>query len=182
MAGDARPMTRLVALVALALLVLAAPAGAGRERLTPDSRLSTAGLGPVEVGMTRAQAERAGGVRLRFEPGLTGECRYARPRDRGIRASFMFTGRLIARVDVSRRGIATTSGFRVGDREAAVRRRFAGRLRITRHAYTDGWYLEYVPGDRAERNRRVIFETDGDRVTGIRAGRLPEVRYVEGCS
>jgi hypothetical protein len=175
-------MTRLVALTALALLVLAGPAGAGRERLTPSSRVSTAGLGPVEVGMTRAQAERAGGVRLRFEAGSSGECRYARPRDRAIRASFMFTGRVIARVDVSRRGIATASGFRVGDREAAVRRRFAGRLRITRHAYTDGWYLEYVPRDRAERNRRVIFETDGRRVAQIRAGRLPEVRYIEGCA
>ncbi len=175
-------MPRLLAMTALALLVLAAPAGAGRERLSPSSRVSTGGLGPVEIGMTRAEAERAGGVRLRFLPGLTGECRYARPRDRSIRASFMFTGRIVVRVDVSRRGIATTSGVRVGDREADVRRRFAGRLRITRHAYTDGWYLEYVPRDRAERNRRVIFETDGRRVTQIRAGRLPEVRYVEGCS
>ncbi len=175
-------MLRALGPVVAALLVLAAPALAGRERLTPSSRVSTAGLGPVEVGMTRAQAERAGGVRLVGE-GRLRDCSYARPRDRAIRASFMFTGRIVVRVDVRRRGIATTSGIRVGDREARVRRRFGARLRIAPHAYDpEGRYLELVPRDRAERNRRVVFETDGRRVTYIRAGRLPEVRYIEGCA
>ena len=88
----------------------------------------------------------------------------------------------VVRVDVTRRGIRTPSGVRVGDSEASVRRRFAGQLRVSHHAYTDGFYLEFVPQDRADRNRRVIFETDRGRVSSIRAGRLPEVRYIEGCS
>jgi hypothetical protein len=28
---------------------------------------------------------------------------------------------------------------------------------------------------------RIVFETDGQRVTRFRAGRLPAVQYVEGC-
>ena len=175
----ARPLLALL-VVSLAALAGVARAG-GRERLSPDSRVSTAGLGPVEIGLTRREAVRAGGVRLRREgPALHG-CRYLRPRDRSIRASFMVVRRRIVRVDVARRGIATVSGFRVGDRGAAVRRRFAGRLRVTRHEdVRGGWYLEVVPRD--EPNRRVVFETRDGRVSHIRAGRLPEVRYVEGCA
>ena len=166
-----------------AVLAVTVPAEAGTDRLTPASRVSTRGLGPVEIGMTRAQAERAAGMRLVLVGPALGSCRYARPADRSVRASFMLTGRRIARVDVERRGIATRSGIRVGDREAAVRRRFAGRLRVTPHEYVpDGHYLEVVPRDRAERDRRVVFETDGRRVRFVRAGRLPEVRYVEGCA
>ena len=29
---------------------------------------------------------------------------------------------------------------------------------------------------------RLVFETDGERVTRYRAGRLPEVEWVEGCA
>ncbi|MEJ7786394.1 MAG: hypothetical protein WKF96_16445 [Solirubrobacteraceae bacterium] len=56
-------------------------------------------------------------------------------------------------------------------------------MRVTRHEYNpNGVYLEYVPSDRVEAGRRVIFETDGQRVTYIRAGKLPAVRYIEGCA
>ncbi len=75
------------------------------------------------------------------------------------------------------------SGFRVGDAEQAVRAHFGAQLRVARHEYDpQGWYLEVVPRDRPEQNRRVVFETDGARVTYIRGGRLPEARYIEGCA
>jgi hypothetical protein len=170
------------ALLAAAVAALALPATASAD-LTPRSKLSTAGLGPVKIGMSRERAERAAGMDLVWMgPALNG-CRYLRPQDRDVRASFMVRNRRIVRVDVHRRGIRTVSGFRVRDREQAVRDRFAGRLRITPHEYVQGgWYLEYVPRDREDRNRRVVFETDGERVTYIRAGRLPEARWIEGCA
>jgi hypothetical protein len=133
--------------------------------------------------MTKVEAERAGKTRLVWMGHALNGCRYLRPADRSIHASFMVTGTRIARVDVARRGIRTVSGLRVGDGEQLVRRRFAGQLSISRHEYDpNGWYLEVVPRDRAERTRRVVFETDGRRITYIRAGRLPEARYVEGCA
>ncbi len=161
----------------------AAPPPAGASTLRPSSKVSTAGLGPVKIGMTVRRAQRAGHVDLVSQgPGL-GDCRYVRPRNRRIRASFMVIKGRIARVDVAQRGIETLTGFTVGASARAVRAAFGDRLRVTRHAYVpDGAYLEYVPRDRLDAGRRVIFETDGSRVTSIRAGRLPEVRYIEGCA
>ncbi len=171
---------RGVALVAVLCCLLPATASAD---LTPRSKLSTAGLGAVKIGMTVPRAERAAGARLVWTGPAINDCRYLRPRSRSIRASFMVINRRIVRVDVARRGIRTVSGFRIGDDEQEIRERFDDQLRVTRHEYNpEGWYLEVVPRDRAERNRRVIFETDGERVTYIRGGRLPEVRYIEGCA
>jgi hypothetical protein len=174
-------MRRRLAVLTAVLVLVPAVALAAAE-ITRKSRITTQGLGPIKVGMTVAQAEKAGGIDLVREGG-DARCSYVRPEDRTIRASFMLKGRIIVRVDSFRRGFATVNGVRVGDSEAKVRRRFAGRLRITRHEYIrSGWYLEFVPRERAKRNRRIIFETDGMKVKYIRAGRLPEVRYIEGCA
>jgi len=170
----------LVAMCCLPSAALAPTADAAKLR--PSSKLSTAGLGPVKIGMTVRRAERAGKVDLVGGPRL-GNCRHVRPRNKRIRASFMVIGRRIARVDVARRGIRTLSGFTVGTPARAIRAAFGRRLRVTQHEYNrDGKYLEFVPRDRVEAGRRVIFETDGERVTHIRAGKLPEVRYIEGCA
>jgi len=175
-------MSRRLTALALAGCLLAVLPAAANARVTARSKLSTAGLGTIKVGMTKAQAERAGGIRLVYQGPAMHGCRYIRPRNRYIRASFMLIRGRIVRTDVWRRGIRTVSGVRVGDSEASVRRRFAGRLRITPHAYTNGRYLEFIPRDRVDRNRRVIFETTNGRVSAMRAGRLPEVRYIEGCA
>ena len=177
-------MTGRAAAAAALVAVILAPAvgGADARPLTPRSKVSTAGLGPVKIGMTVRQAERAGGDLRWRGPALDG-CRYLRPANRRIKASFMTIKRRIVRVDVSQPGIRTPSGFTVGSSERAVRRALAGRLRITRHEYVrGGYYLEFVPRDRTDAGRRVIFETNGRSVTYIRAGRLPEVRYIEGCA
>jgi len=150
-------------------------------KLTPASRISTAGMGPVKIGMTKERAERAGRTRLRWQgPSLHG-CRYLRPRNRFIRASFMTIRGRIVRVDAWNRATATVSGLRVGDPEDRVRQVFAGMLHVTPHEYVrGGWYMEVVPRD--EPNRRAVFETKDGTVSYIRAGRLPEVRYIEGCA
>lgn len=187
---DRRAMTRTrptrlgsLAVVVLAAGALAVPADALAPALRPTSAVATSGLGPVRIGMTKGEAERVAGTRIDYAGAGLGNCRYAAPRNRAIRASFMLIGNRVARVDVSRRGIRTPSGVRVGDSEASVRRLFASQLRVSRHEYVPaGSYLEVVPKDRKDANRRVVFETDGRRVTYIRAGRLPEVRYIEGCA
>jgi hypothetical protein len=173
-----------IAVLVGALALLGAAEAAAATRLSPRSRLSTAGLGPVKVGMTVRQAQRAGRKSLVADGQAFAGCRYVRPRDRRIRASFMVIRGRIARVDVWRRGIRTVSGLRVGDAESTVRRRFRGRLRISRHVYEPGGhYLEFVPRDAGERRLRMVFETSArHRITYIRAGRLPAVRYVEGCA
>jgi len=179
--GFTRPV---VAGVVLTTLVgLATPVTARERALTLSSRISTSGLGPVGIGLTKGQAERVARTRIDYQGEGLGNCRYAAPRNRSIRASFMLINNRVARVDVSRRGVSTPSGIRVGDSESSARRQLAGRLEISKHKYVrGGLYLEFVPRESKDSNRRVIFETDGRRITHIRAGRLPEVRYIEGCA
>jgi hypothetical protein len=70
----------------------------------------------------------------------------------------------------------------VGDTEAAVLARHAGRIQVTAHPHDgpEGHYLTVrLPGDTL---RLLILETDGKRVTSYRVGRRPAVEWVEGCS
>lgn len=144
--------------------------------------VTTKGFGPVRVGMTAAQASSALGVRLVLdEPNE--DCRYATPASGYPGVSFMLIAGRVARVDVSTSDYSTPSGARVGWTEAQIKALYPGRIEVSRNHYDDkGHYLAYVPKDAADKGHRIIFETDGSRVTGIRAGRIPEVQFVEGCS
>lgn len=171
------------ALVAVAAMAVALPtvAGARADKVTTDSRVSINGLGPIKIGMTERQAERAGQVSLTGD-GSGPDCRYIYLNQGSVRADFMLSKSRIVRVDLVRRGVRTTGDVRIGDSEASVRRRFAGRLRIQPTKYIEGGFdLEVRPRNRSERNRRLIFGTDGKRVVYIQAGRLPEVHLVERC-
>jgi hypothetical protein len=89
----------------------------------------------------------------------------------------------IARVDVRAPSpVKTRSGAGIGDTEAQVQALYPP-LEVSAHKYVpDGHYLTFVPDDPADADLRLIFETDGSKVTQFRSGRLPEVAYVEGCS
>ncbi len=171
---------RAVTAGAAGAAVLGVCAAVAAAKVGSASVVSVAGLGAIAIGMTERQAERAGGIALTGTGSGPG-CRYVRPADRAVRAELMLTGGRIARVDLVERGLRTSGGVRVGDSDASVRRRFAN-LRVEPAKYVVGGFFEEVPPrGRGDRNRRLIFETDGKRVTYVRAGRLPEVRWVERC-
>jgi hypothetical protein len=88
----------------------------------------------------------------------------------------------VVRVDVSSGSFATSWGDRVGDTESQVLERHRGHVSVQPHKYTgpEGHYL--VVSDPSDTLHRIVFETDGKRVLRFRAGRLPEVEWVEGCS
>lgn len=138
------------------------------------------GAGPAQVGTPLAAAAAALGV----TPDTTaarGGCSYLRPAaSPGVKV--MVNEGRVARVDVDSAGIRTAEGAGVGDAEARVRQLYAGRVAETPHKYTDGRYLTVTPAAAADSAFRVIFETDGAKVVRYRAGRLPEVEWVEGCS
>jgi hypothetical protein len=89
----------------------------------------------------------------------------------------------VARVEVdSGATIATAAGARIGDGEERVRSLYPGRVAATPHKYVAGHhYLTVTPAAAADSAYRLVFETDGQRVTRYRAGRRPAVEYVEGC-
>jgi hypothetical protein len=129
------------------------------------------GAGPIRIGMTADE------LRPHVEAlGQLEGCVYAKaPAAPGLLV-MLFAGKVV-RVDVITEGLATAAGVRVGDTEERVRELYP-ELRVEPHKYTDGHYL-VVDGDAG---RRLVFETDGARVTRYRAGAIPQVDWVEGCS
>jgi len=150
--------------------------------LTAASTLDLRGLGPVRVGMTLAEATAAAGVPI-VGPGGA-ECTYAKAEGGPEDVLFMVIGGRIVRVDV-REGspVKSLSGAGVGDTETQVQALYANRLQVTPHKYDPtGHYLTLVPTDPSDSGYRLIFETDGSKVTQFRSGQVPEVEQVEGCS
>lgn len=174
----------IVALVRVALLLplVAACAGGsgphGTQRGEP--RVGFAGYRGVKVGMTPAEASRAYGEPLVAAAppfGEASECHHLYPAGATGPASFMVFEGVVVRVEVRQDDVLTERGVGVGSSEDEVRAAYP-EATTSPHAYVDGHYLT-VTGDGG---LALVFETDGERVTEYRAGRVPEVGWIEGCS
>ncbi len=156
-----------------------------QAKLTKESKVAIDGIGPIRVGMTVSEASVAAGTKL-VSTGYSGApgCFYFRPQNSPKDVAFMVIGDRIARVDIWRNSPVTTiSGARIGDTEERIKSLYPGRIQVSQHSYVPkGHYLTFVPKDPSDKNYRIVFETDGKRVTEYRAGKLPEVQYIEGCS
>lgn len=133
--------------------------------------------------MTRDEASAAYGSSLKpANPVSERErsCFYVFPGGKLGPISFMVFGDRIARVDITGPGPLTAVGVGVGSSEADVLEAYAGRVTLSAHKYTgpEGHYLTV----ELREEFAIVFETDGTRVTRYRAGRRPEVGWVEGCS
>jgi len=172
----ARSRRSIALALALACLTALAAMTAAATALPRDATLSTAGLGPIRIGMTEAEVEQAGGRAItRQESGGGSECTTA---TLGKNLFGLFDGPRLARIYVNSRLYATRKGIRVGDSERRVLAVYGRNLTRSRHTYvTGGSYLKLTVG-----NRRIVFDTDGRRVTQISSGRKPEIDYVEGCA
>ena len=144
----------------------------------PDSAwvVGDDGAGIVRLGMTRGDLIAAGGVR--GDGG--GDCEFVRPESAPTGLLVMLVEGTVRSVDVSSTGIETVAGIGVGSTEEEVRKAYPW-TRVQLHKYTSGHYLIIDIGG-VDGTRRLIFETDGMRVTRYRVGRIPEVDWVEGCA
>ncbi|MDZ8258537.1 hypothetical protein [Nostoc sp. ChiQUE01b] len=169
--------------VTLTISSLAISTVVAKAKLTNQSKLFINGIGRVQVGMTVPEAAKAAGTKLVGDP-PNNNCYYVKPQNEPKNLSFMVTKGRISRVDVRQNNqITTLKGAKIGDTEAQIKSLYPGQIQVTPHKYVqNGHYLTFIPKDRSDRNYRLIFETDGKLVTEFRAGKLPEVEYVEGCS
>ena len=177
-----KPLRFLVGLfVAMFLVIMPA---SGQSQLTAASKVALDGIGPIRVGMTVQQAEASARTRLLSEGSKLENCWYVKPQGGPRDISFMVIEGQIARVDIyGNNRITTVRGAKIGDSEDRIKSLYPGQIRVTPHEYVQGGhYLTFVPRDASDRQYRIVFETDGRRVKHIRAGRLPEVEYVEGCA
>lgn len=159
-----------------------APAPAGGPADPARWVLRADGVGPVRVGMTVAEANAALGGGLDRTGGLE-SCDYVRPKAGPAGVSLMVQDGRIVRVDVRDSArVTTVTGVLPGESEARVREAYPD-VRVQPHKYDDrGHYLVVIPGAPADTLHRLVFETDGTKVTRMRGGLFPAVEYVEGCS
>ena len=123
----------------------------------------------------------AGPVRFGVTPAAGDDCHYTVPAGAPSGLRFMAESGHVVRVDVDTTGLATDRGARVGMAETEIHRLYPEGLRTTPHKYdTAGHYLVFTPPG-ADSGFRIVFETDGQRVTTWRAGVEPAVEYVERC-
>jgi len=148
--------------------------------------LTAAGLDPITIGMTRAEAQNALGVKLKLQsedPSSMGDCATANSPDH--RAWYMFQKFRVVRIDIEKKGITSPEGIGVGSSEAAIRKTYGRRAKFSAHPYGNGagdpdnWHYVRV---RLRTDRDLLFETDGKRVTSLRVGLPNAVSLIEGCS
>jgi hypothetical protein len=147
----------------------------GEASIGTSSRISTNGLGALKIGMTLEEAEEAVGRQLKVSYLNSRECGSANVSAR-LNVSILLTYDVVARIYTAHRKLRTTRGIHRGSTIAEIKEAYPG-ARKRKHFYTGKPQYEYrVPG------RKIIMETDGEQVTAISTGRLPEVNYVEGCA
>jgi hypothetical protein len=159
------------------------PPPAAQQPPDPTSwTVSADRYGPVEIGMNTGEVRTLLGPLLVPRDSLSPECDYLAIGPDGPEVFFMVVGGQLVRVDVRDSAVATSAGARIGHSEAMIGRLYgADRVMSTPHAYTDGHYLTVAPAGAGD-DHRLVFETDGRAVTEYRAGLLPMVGWVEGCS
>lgn len=170
-----------------------------QPNLTTQSKVVIDGIGPIRVGMTIAEAENAAQVSLVEKGGRAGlgSCYYLWPKTGPSNLGLMVTSNRegkgvdrqhdqIARVDIlAGSRISTLSGAKIGATEARIKSLYVKQIKVTPGTYSwrqGGHDLTFIPRDLEDKNYRLVFETLKGRVTQFRAGRLPEVTYVEGCA
>ena len=145
-------------------------------------KVTERGLGPLQAGMSLAEASAALKGALVVPSGAdTSACAYAEWRGGPSGVRVMIESGRIARIDVRSGAVSTAAGAHIGDTEERVSSLYAGRVTMSPHKYTKGHYMTVTPPAPADSAYRIVFETDGQRVTTYRSGRRHAVDYVEGC-
>ncbi len=146
---------------------------------TGDNAVTFNSFGKVKTGITVSQASQALGTELVRGKGYEDGCYYVDPKQgfKGVR--FMVTNGSVARIEIESKAYATDKGAKIGDTEAKIKSLYKG-IQVYPQKYDEKSHDMEVYSD--DKQYLIIFETDGKRVTGFRAGQAEEVGYVEGCS
>ncbi len=158
----------------LLVLALANPVAAGDPS---GEKLTFFGLGHIRVGMSAKEIAETG-PSLGPGEGGSDDC-YEAPIIANPKITLMFESGRLTRIDVFDETVKTWSGVGIGTTEADAKRVYGAALAVEDHKYVDdGHYLIVKSRDG---KHAVVMETDGKRVTTIRAGFIDSALYVEGC-
>jgi hypothetical protein len=145
--------------------------------------VTATGYGPLRIGMTVANAATALHSPIPSTAGLDTACAYVHIDSAPAGMRIMITGGTVARIEIDSSSIATGLGARVGDSETKIKELYGSRVTVQPHKYLPtGHYLIVTPIPPTDSGFNLVFETDSNRVTKYRAGRMPQVQWVEGCA
>ena len=154
--------------------------GIGSPTLGTSSSLTTVGLDTVHFGMTAAVAQRAAGSS--FTPVTPrGECFLVTPDEAPEGITFWIVEGTVERVDIDTVEIGTRSGGRIGRTEDWIRHAWPDHIQASPLPDGSGNLLAFVPRDESDQEFRIMFQTDGEKVIRMWAGRLPWVAELGGC-
>ena len=160
------------------LLTAAAPAPSYNGALTP------AGWGPVRIGMSRAQVEKALQVQLEGDAfDNQGSCIDLYSSNEQLAGLyFMFLDGKLSRVSIGgKSSVKTPRGMGVGSTEEEVRSAYGKQLQAEPHHYLD-LPAEYLTYWVKPAKSGVRFETDAQKkVETIHAGN-DSIQLIEGCA
>ena len=142
------------------------------------------GFGPIRFGMTIEQASQALEAPITPGPELGAPgCSSTAVPGAPAGALMMLNDGRVVRVDIDAGGVYTRSGAHVGMTEDRLQELYGDRLTVEGHPYNGSpWhYLVLHPTSGPDSAFGMVFETDGDIVRSFRAGRYPEVGWIEGC-
>lgn len=167
----------LVAVVASTTMCHSDPRTAESPSVEHDSQtpaprpdvVTFAGFDGVRLGEVRATAD------------TTDICRFERPSGFPAGARIMLVNDTIVRVQIDSAGIPTEAGAAVGDPEPRVLELYHDRIVTEPHKYMGPTGHNLIVTDQADTLRRLVFETDGEKVIRYRVGLRPSVDWVEGC-
>ena len=124
------------------------------------------GVGPVKVGMTVAQAQKALGEKIALDPTLDASCNVGQAKKMFPSLSFMTVGGVIARIDTTDPAVRTPEGAHVGSTEQEIRKLYGSRVQTNNHQYVEGGhYMDVHSGG----GLGMVLETDGNAVTKLRS-------------
>jgi hypothetical protein len=136
------------------------------------------GTGPVKIGTSKSRLTALLHEKLKEADDGSDSCYYLESR-KHPNLRFMMIDENLARIDVSKRGIAASTGVQVGDTEKRTLRAYGAGLKVERHKYIhDGHYLTA----RSKNGKYGIrFETEKGKIIAFYAGTFEAIQYVEGC-
>lgn len=158
------------------------PNGSARDSVS-DLALNEDGLGQIQIGMDLSDAVNMG--LLNENPTMKKACDFVYPAvGAGIPdgVAVMIVNGKVARIDIDTGSVTTEDGAKIGDTEDRLKSIYNGDLQVEPHKYIEGGHYMTVLGDSTSAGKAIVFETDGKTVTSFRSGRLPEVKWIEGCS
>lgn len=185
--------SRLAMVLGVGLLV-AIPVGGMRHASADETVLiSDHGLGAIKIGMTVEQVERAADQRLEpIERAVFGDScwvtRFVNSNDKvGSLFYFVFGFRRLTVIGIENgnaiaKNLRTTEGIGFGSTLADIKRAYGPKLKIyPAPDFDDSDPYRWVEAINSDKSRTIIFQTDHDKVVGIRLGVKRSVESIEDC-